>query len=91
MVASSFRHCFTIACLFFIKSLSTTYAQKLTDISVPPLQWLNITGILQGALPTPVKYASIGYDSQSNNLIIFGGESSSGLATDQTFLYVQFS
>lgn len=90
-MANGFRHCYAVASLLFIKSLLTAYAQKLPTVApVPPLQWLNITGLLQGASPAAVKYASIGYDSETNNLIVFGGKSSSGIATDQTFLYVQF-
>ncbi|OJA18990.1 hypothetical protein AZE42_00394 [Rhizopogon vesiculosus] len=82
------RHSYAIACLFFIKSLSAVYAQtKGPSINpVPPLQWLNITSLLQGATPAAVKYPSIGYDEETATLIIFGGESSSGAATDQTFL-----
>jgi len=87
-MASGFRHYYPIACLFFLNSL---YAQKFPTVTtVPPLQWLNITSILQGATPPAVKYASIGFDPETNKLIIFGGESSSGIATDQTFMYVQF-
>lgn len=71
-----------------MKYISTAHAQKI--FTVPPLQWLNITGSLLGATPAAVKYPSIGYDPSSSNLIIFGGESSSGIPTDQTYLYVQF-
>ncbi|KAG1754026.1 uncharacterized protein EDB91DRAFT_1194979 [Suillus paluster] len=87
-MATGFRHqCSAIACLFFIKYISIAYAQKLPSMTpVPPLQWLNITGIIQGATPAAVKYSSIGYDPVTNNLIIFGGESSSGIPTDQTYL-----
>ncbi|KAG0709621.1 hypothetical protein DFH29DRAFT_841147 [Suillus ampliporus] len=89
-MAAGFRQCSAFACLFFIKYISTVYAQSQkppSTIPVPPLQWLNITGIIQGAtLPAGVKYSSIGYDPDANNLIIFGGESSSGIATDQTYL-----
>ncbi|KIK65282.1 hypothetical protein GYMLUDRAFT_193672 [Collybiopsis luxurians FD-317 M1] len=55
--------------------------------SVPPLQWLNITNLLQGsAKPIPLKDAVIGFDSTSSTVIVFGGESSSGLAQSQTYL-----
>ncbi|KAF8450702.1 hypothetical protein L210DRAFT_3521072 [Boletus edulis BED1] len=53
---------------------------------VPPLQWLNITNLLQGTSVPPLKYPSIGYDDGSRTLLIFGGESSSGIPTSQTFL-----
>ncbi|KAH7887753.1 hypothetical protein F5I97DRAFT_886400 [Phlebopus sp. FC_14] len=76
---------------FFVKYLSTciqqAHAQSIsTTTPVPPLQWLNITGLLQGASAPPLKYSSIGYDDTTRTLIIFGGESSSGIATQQTFL-----
>ncbi|KAG6817395.1 hypothetical protein H0H87_009039 [Tephrocybe sp. NHM501043] len=61
-----------------------------TDTSVPPLQWINLTGLLQGSSsPPPLKNAAIGYDESRNvsrSVIIFGGESASGLAQSQTFL-----
>ncbi|KAG2156049.1 hypothetical protein DEU56DRAFT_845972 [Suillus clintonianus] len=87
-MATGFRQCSAIACLFFIKYISTAYAaQNLPSIlTVPPLQWLNITGIIQGAPPAAVKYSSIGYDPETSNLIIFGGESSNGIPTAQTYL-----
>ncbi|KAG1892464.1 hypothetical protein F4604DRAFT_1888314 [Suillus subluteus] len=86
-MATDFRPCPAIAWLFFINYISTAYAQQLPSIfQVPPLQWLNITSSIQGAPPAAVKYSSIGYDPTTNNLIIFGGESSSGIPTDQTYL-----
>ncbi|KAG6880048.1 hypothetical protein C0992_007365 [Termitomyces sp. T32_za158] len=58
-----------------------------TDTPVPPLQWLNLSGLLQGSSsPPPLKNAAIGYDESSRSLIIFGGESASGLVQSQTFL-----
>lgn len=87
MMATGFRPCSAIPWLFLIKYISTAYAQRLPSIfPVPPLQWLNITGSIQGATPAAVKYPSIGYDPTTSNLIIFGGESSSGIPTDQTYL-----
>ncbi|KAG9317303.1 hypothetical protein JVU11DRAFT_1501 [Chiua virens] len=62
-----------------------------TNTPVPPLQWLNITNLLQGTPAPPLKYPSIGYDDSSRNLVIFGGESSSGILTSQTFLFVPLS
>ncbi|KAG1820199.1 uncharacterized protein BJ212DRAFT_1007998 [Suillus subaureus] len=86
-MATDFRQRSAIAWLFFIQYISTAYAQNLpSTFPVPPLQWLNITGSIQGATPAAVKYPSIGYDPTTNNLIIFGGESSSGIPTDQTYL-----
>ncbi|KAJ3769522.1 hypothetical protein FB446DRAFT_747720 [Lentinula raphanica] len=55
--------------------------------SVPPLQWLNVTNLLQGsAKPIPLQDAVIGYDSTSSTVIIFGGESSSGIPQSTTYL-----
>ncbi|KAF9247034.1 hypothetical protein BU15DRAFT_69879 [Melanogaster broomeanus] len=55
-------------------------------MSLPPLQWLNITGLMQGVPPAPLKYPSIGYYDTTRTLIIFGGQSSSGIPTSQTYL-----
>jgi len=75
-----------VHCLF--SCLSQSHAQSIsTSTPVPPLQWLNITGLLQGSPAPPLKYASIGYDDTTRNLIIFGGQASSGIPTAQTFLY----
>ncbi|KAF8076371.1 hypothetical protein FPV67DRAFT_1664652 [Lyophyllum atratum] len=58
-----------------------------TDASIPPLQWINLSGLLQGSSrPPPLKNAAIGYDETSRSVVIFGGESASGLAQSQTFL-----
>ncbi|KAG6861604.1 hypothetical protein C0995_014511 [Termitomyces sp. Mi166 len=40
-----------------------------TDTSVPPLQWINLSGLLQGSSsPPPLKDAAIGYDESRLNL-----------------------
>ncbi|THV08579.1 hypothetical protein K435DRAFT_847430 [Dendrothele bispora CBS 962.96] len=58
-----------------------------TDTPVPPLQWINLTGILQGTnKPPPLKDAAIGYDETSRTIIIFGGESQGGIPQSQTYL-----
>lgn len=87
MAFPSFRTPRFIAFLHLFTWFSQFHAQSIsTNTPVPPLQWLNITGLLQGSPPPPLKYASIGYDPSSSTLIIFGGESSSGIPTSQTFL-----
>ncbi|KAH9006759.1 hypothetical protein EDB86DRAFT_6106 [Lactarius hatsudake] len=69
-------------CLF-----STTRAQSIsTSTPVPPLQWINLTGLLRGSPAPPLKDASIGYDNTTRTLIIFGGESQGGLPQQQTYL-----
>ncbi len=66
---------------------SLASAQSIsTSIQVPPLQWINLTGLLSGPAPPPLKDASIGYDDTSRSLLIFGGESSQGIPQSQTYL-----
>jgi hypothetical protein len=72
-------------CLFF----STSRAQSIsTSTPVPPLQWINLTSLLQGPSAPPLKDASIGYDNTTRTIIIFGGESQGGLPQQQTYLSV---
>lgn len=69
-------------CLF-----PTSRAQSIsTSRPVPPLQWINITSLLQGSSAPPLKDASIGYDNITRTLVIFGGESQGGLPQQQTYL-----
>ncbi|KLO10239.1 hypothetical protein SCHPADRAFT_856821 [Schizopora paradoxa] len=56
-----------------------------TNTPVPPLQWIELTSLLTGSAPPPMKYASIGYDSTSGTVLVFGGESN-GFPTQQTYL-----
>ncbi|CAA7259749.1 unnamed protein product [Cyclocybe aegerita] len=75
---------------FFYFSLlsSSVLAQNIaTTTPLPPLQWINLTNLLQGtSRPPPLKDAAIGYDERSRSLIIFGGVSESGFPQSQTFL-----
>ena len=88
MARRSSRLSWVIVVHLFFSCLSQSHAQLIsTSTPVPPLQWLNITGLLQGSPAPPLKYASIGYDDTTRNLIIFGGQASSGIPTAQTFLY----
>ncbi|KAI0268201.1 hypothetical protein BC834DRAFT_681065 [Gloeopeniophorella convolvens] len=57
-----------------------------TSTPIPPLQWINLTSLLQGPAAPPLKDASIGYDNDTRTLIIFGGESQGGLPQQQTYL-----
>ena len=57
-----------------------------TSTPTPPLQWLNITGLLTGPGAPPLKGASIGYDETTRTLVVFGGESESGFPTSTTYL-----
>ncbi|KAI0677116.1 hypothetical protein C8Q78DRAFT_1180267 [Trametes maxima] len=68
-------------------SLSSAHAQAIsTDMPVPPLQWINLSGLLDGAAAPPLKDATIGYDDTNRVLLIFGGESQQGVPTAQTYL-----
>ncbi|KAI9513341.1 hypothetical protein F5148DRAFT_1319111, partial [Russula earlei] len=57
-----------------------------TSTPVPPLQWINLTGLLTGPAAPPLKDASIGYDNTTRTLIIFGGESQGSIPQQQTYL-----
>ncbi|KAK0206538.1 hypothetical protein DFS33DRAFT_1420130 [Desarmillaria ectypa] len=72
----------------FLDFLAFAHGQSIsTSITVPPLQWINLTNLLQGSThPPALKDASIGYDETSRNVIIFGGESEGGFAQSQTYL-----
>lgn len=48
---------------FLFTSFSFVNAQNIsTSMTVPPLQWLNLSGLLRGPGPPPLKDAAIGYD-----------------------------
>jgi hypothetical protein len=59
-----------------------------TSTPVPPLQWINITGLLSGPAAPPLKAASIGYSDATRTLLIYGGESAGGFQQSNTYLYV---
>jgi hypothetical protein len=69
--------------------LQSAHAQSIsTSTPVPPLQWINLTGLSQGPAAPPLKDASIGYNNATRTLIIFGGESQGGIPQQQTYLCV---
>lgn len=73
----------------FLLPLQSVYAQSIsTSTPVPPLQWINLTGLFQGPAAPPLKDASIGYDNTTRTLIIFGGESQGGIPQQRTYLCV---
>jgi hypothetical protein len=74
---------------YYLLPLRQACAQSIsTSTPVPPLQWINLTNLLQGPSAPPLKDASIGYDNTTRTLIIFGGESQGGLPQQQTYLSV---
>ncbi|KAI0775932.1 hypothetical protein BD413DRAFT_602462 [Trametes elegans] len=71
----------------FLASLETAHAQAIsTSMPVPPLQWINLSDLLDGPAAPPLKDATIGYDDTNRVLLIFGGESQQGFPTAQTYL-----
>lgn len=70
---------------------SIAFAQSpLTNLPVPPLQWLELTHRLSGSGPPALRDASIGFDESSRTIILFGGEVN-GIPVQQTFLCVFFT
>jgi hypothetical protein len=78
--------------LYFILLISfftCFHAQTIsTSTPVPPLQWLNISALLSGPSPPPLKDSTIAYDETTRSLVIFGGESEGGFVQSQTYLSV---
>ena len=76
------------ACLsLIVLSASYSNAQPISNTPVPPLQWINLSGLLSGSSAAPaLKDASIGYDSANRNLVIFGGESATGFPQSDTYM-----
>lgn len=74
--------------ILFFYFLGSAAAQSAisTNMPVPPLQWLNLTSLTQGASPQALKDSSIGYDELTRSLIIFGGESQAGVPQQNTYL-----
>lgn len=85
----SFLYLLFLSSSCFLLHLQSAHAQSIsTSTPVPPLQWINLTGLLQGPAAPPLKDASIGYDNNSRTLIVFGGESQGGIPQQQTYLCV---
>ncbi|KAI0036714.1 hypothetical protein K488DRAFT_81712 [Vararia minispora EC-137] len=74
--------------VFFLALVHAVYAASIsTSTPCPPLQWINLTSLLSGSgAPPPLKDASIGYNDGTRTLLIFGGESESGVPQSQTYL-----
>ena len=80
--------CLSYLLLLLIPGLPAHAQTISTSVPLPPLQWLNISGLLSGPAPPPLKDASITYDETSRSLLIFGGESEGGFVQSQTYLQV---
>ncbi|KIO30207.1 hypothetical protein M407DRAFT_5731 [Tulasnella calospora MUT 4182] len=56
-------------------------------MQIPPLQWLNLSKLYNGgSQPVPLRDAHVAYDPAKRVLVIFGGESSAGVPTQQTYI-----
>ncbi|KAG8902345.1 hypothetical protein FRB99_004559, partial [Tulasnella sp. 403] len=68
--------------------ISPVIAQNVpTVLQIPPLQWINLSRLYKGgSQPIPLRDAHIAYDPAKRVLIIFGGESSAGVPTQQTYV-----
>jgi hypothetical protein len=85
----SFLYLIFLSSSCFLLPLQSAHAQSIsTSTPVPPLQWINLTGLFQGPAAPPLKDASIGYDNTSRTLIVFGGESQGGIPQQSTYLCV---
>lgn len=83
----SFLYLIFLSSSCFLLPLQSAHAQSIsTSTPVPPLQWINLSGLLQGSAAPPLKDASIGYDNTTRTLLIFGGESQGGIPQQQTYL-----
>lgn len=88
-MAKCLQHSFLVCHVVVILGVLATFAhgQSIsTSTPVPPLQWINLTGLLTGSGPPPLKGVSLGYDNTSRNLLIFGGESEGGFVQSDTYL-----
>ncbi|KZT74265.1 hypothetical protein DAEQUDRAFT_660198 [Daedalea quercina L-15889] len=73
--------------LLLVISRPAVHAQNIsTSGPVPPLQWINITGLTTGSPPPALSDASIGYYDALRTLLIFGGQSAQGVPTANTYL-----
>ncbi|KAG8966018.1 hypothetical protein FRC03_012661 [Tulasnella sp. 419] len=72
--------------LLFIAG-QAAHAQNIsTSMQINPLQYINLSRLAQGSAPIPLKDAHISYDPAKRAIVIFGGESSSGTPTQQTYI-----
>lgn len=73
------------ALVSFVLSSIALAQSPLTNLPVPPLQWIELTSLLSGSGPPALRDASMGFDETSRTLILFGGEVS-GIPVQQTYL-----
>lgn len=85
LACMAWSYAFYYICLISFSTLGR--AQSIsTTTPIPPLQWLNLTSLLSGSAPPPLKDATIAYDETTRTVVIFGGESEGGIVQSQTFL-----
>jgi hypothetical protein len=85
----SFLYLIFLSSSCFLLPLQSAHAQSISNSTpVPPLQWINLTGLFQGPAAPPLKDASIGYDNSTRTLVVFGGESQGGIPQQRTYLCV---
>ena len=85
-MAKCLRHTFHVVVIVLFLVTFSNGQSISTSMPVPPLQWINLTGLLTGSGPPPLKSVSLGYDNLSRNLLIFGGESEGGFVQSDTYL-----
>lgn len=71
-----------------VTSLNVSAQNISTSMSLPPLQWLNLKQLWAtgGAQPPPLRDGMLAFDPDKRVLVLFGGESSSGNPTQQTYV-----
>jgi hypothetical protein len=73
--------------VLLISFITGHHAQTIsTSMPVPPLQWLNLTDLLTGPAPPPLKDSTVAYDDTTRTFVIFGGESEGGFVQSETYL-----
>lgn len=55
-------HLFSLFFLIFHLLSSLAISRAQASDPVPPLQWINLTGLLSGSAPPPLKDTAVGYD-----------------------------
>lgn len=71
----------------FVTTLNVSAQNISTSMSLPPLQWLNLNQLWAGgAQPPPLRDAHMAFDEAKRVIVIYGGQSSAGNPTQQTYV-----